>query len=251
MWQKTDNVREQTVLRKCWFLSDWLSASTDGSRLKSIFCMQTTVFCPFFLHFSHISVNSDVLSLAVGHQKPVPQAKSHWGVFCCPGTDGSPLTAHQGGWLFYTKKTCSPLLGRSRTQSSGHSNPFHVHRALSDSPYISEAEFTRFQFLHPFARTGGPFPEAFLAPGDAAKAPVTAHDGIEVILAFVRANQSAWASEQILIQQWYCWYRHKLSHVCKNKPSQVFQPSARICISLSLAACPGSGISEPKLMKTV
>lgn len=108
MWQKTDNVREQTVLRKCWFLSDWLSASTDGSRLKSIFCMQTTVFCPFFLHFSHISVNSDVLSLAVGHQKPVPQAKSHWGVFCCPGTDGSPLQHTREAGCSTQKKPVHP-----------------------------------------------------------------------------------------------------------------------------------------------
>lgn len=46
----------------------------------------------------------------------------------------------------------------------------------------------RFSF-HSFVRTGGPFPSAFSAPGPAGKSLVTAHNGIEVILAFVRTNQ--------------------------------------------------------------
>lgn len=58
-----------------------------------------------------------------------------------------------------------------------------------ESLHTSEVESTWFWFLHSFVRTGGPFPSAFSAPGAAGKSPVTAHNGIEVILAFVRANE--------------------------------------------------------------
>lgn len=92
--------------------------------------MQTAVFCTLFLHFSHISVNSGALSLARGSSSQWHKP-SHTEVRSAAQEQMVPPHSTPGRLAVLHKNTCSHLLGRPRRQSSGHSDPFQVLRALS------------------------------------------------------------------------------------------------------------------------
>lgn len=148
-------------------------------------------------------------------------------------------------------KPCSHLLG---SQGDSHQDT-EIHSMYTghfhESLHLSEVASTPFQFSL-ICQNRWTLPFSFLSPRPCRKVPCHCSQ-------WNRSYFSLCENQSISVGFWSDIDTSDVAGTDTNSvmsgktnlPQVLHQSSARTCISLSLAACPGSGISQSKLMKTL